>query len=280
MKPLLLLLVLANLLVFAWLQARPDLQPMVAEVEVPPRPAHVARLQLLSERPPLARPPASVAVDPRQAQRQSDESAAGEGATPVPEAEPVATAEAAVPPSAGAAEPRQQPPAGVTDELPDAAPEPSVPEPPRRLCHSVGPFDSAAAAEAAARTLEAGGWRAVQRVSEIQQPAGFWVYLPEMSREEAEATVEELVQKGVKDYFIGRENFVSLGIYRDQATAEKRQQEIRALGYRPKLEVRYRLQKIHWLDIEAQSGTGWEAARWAAFLDSHPGVHRQPLACE
>lgn len=291
MRYLVYLLLLANLGVFAWLYThQDDYRP--SQPIAPTLPAGVEPLVLLSERsnPPPEMPTEHVAVaavEPERTQEPSSEWAPEipPGTVPTPVEEPATqtpdeTADIAVPGDAEAdtAGPEQDVVTALADDQPTEESAPVAPLP--RVCQTIGPFVEREQAEAFTARLEALGQSPVQRSAQVEQPSGYWVYLPSMPRSEARRTVDELAAKGVKDYFLGRQNYISLGIFSDKRMAENRVREIGALGYRPQLEPRFVTREVFWLDFEESGPRYISAEQWRDLLEAQPDLRRQSLACE
>lgn len=266
MRALIGLLLLANLVLFAWWQMQPEPGP-----EPPPVPpalgSGVAELRLLSERP---------------------ASAVEAGQPPAVEPAPVAEA-VAVPESGETAVESEVPAASVDEEtMAASAPEETAPAPapevvsappPAPVCSTIGPFDTREAAEALAGELGGRGLEVELRMTRSREPAGYWVFLPVADRRAGQAAAERLVAAGVKDYFVGPD-FVSLGIYRDRATAERRNRELQAMGYDTRMERRFRKREVYWLDVREPGQAQLAAEDWAALQATHPDVQRQVNDCE
>ena len=263
MRALIGLLLLANLFLFAWWQMQPVPGPEAAPVPPPLGPG-VAELRLLGERPAAAveaRRPPVVAPEPVTQ------------AVPVPEADTAIglepTPASADEPAAAASMPEAAGPAAAVASVP--APEP--------LCSTIGPFDTRESAETLATELGGRGLAVELRPTRSREPAGYWVYLPVADRRAGQAAAERLVAAGVRDYFVGPD-FVSLGIYRDRATAERRDRELHALGYDTRMEPRFRNREVYWLDVREPAEARLGAEAWAALQATHPGARRQVNACE
>ena len=82
------------------------------------------------------------------------------------------------------------------------------------------------------------------------------------------------------DYFIGKQNYISLGIFRAKDKAGVRLKQIMDLGYKPILDQRYRIRTVHWLDVEAagQPLTGSEV--WEKVQAQHADIRVQRVSCE
>ncbi|WP_297526625.1 SPOR domain-containing protein [Thiohalobacter sp.] len=260
------LLLLANLLLFAWWQMQPEPGP-----EPSPRPPAlgpgVAALRLLSERPAAAveagRPPA---VEPET----------------VAETEPGGTGtETAIEPEAPVSPTDEQGTGAPAAEAPSPAPVPQIASAPpaQPVCSTIGPFDTREAAEALAAELGGRGLEVEMRMTYSREPAGYWVFLPVKDRHAGQAAAERLVAAGVKDYFVGPD-FVSLGIFRDRAAAERRDRELRAMGYETRMERRFRKREVYWLDVREPAQLRLAAEDWAALQATHPDVQRQVNDCE
>ncbi len=169
------------------------------------------------------------------------------------------------------------------DASPDT-PEPTTltepPLPPARHCQTIGPFMTQENMNVLVGELKLLDVEAVQRTVQMQQPSGYWVFLPAMPNADARRIVDELAEKGVEDYFLGRQNFISLGIFSDKRTAESRLRDITELGYDAHLEPRYRTREVYWLDLEEHGQDLISEDRWQALLGKQADVRRQSLACE
>lgn len=280
MKTAALALLLVNLVLFGWLYTHPQ-QKMDSVIRMPELPASVEPLVLLRER--AKADEAMAETPPAQAQAQAEpvqESAAQQA---IPERADIAVE--ATPATSDMPVPAQLPESGPGVPQPGApAAEPATDEPPPppagRVCQTIGPFPDRARAEAFMGELAALGREPSVRAAQIEQPSGYWVYLPSMPRAEVERIIADLAAKGVKDYFIGRQNFISLGVFSDKRSAETRVNEIAALGYSPSLEPRFLTREVFWVDLEEDSSERLDDADWDGLLDSLPDLRRQSVACE
>ena len=286
MKYLVYVLLLANLGVFAWLYTHQDdyrpAQPVATALPPPIEP-----LVLLNERnkPSSETPAVTSAAAPSE---PAPMPAPVQVTEPPPVSDPAPTAEGTVPDpgSLAAAEDTQAELTGpVREDMPDQTdtqpapdPEPAAPMP--RVCQTIGPFTESEMADAFSAQLTALGQSVVRRTAETEQPSGYWVYLPSMPRAEARRTIDELAVKGVKDYFLGRQNYISLGIFSDRRMAENRVREITGLGYRPQLEPRFVTREVYWLDFEENGPDYISAEQWRSLLEAQPELRRQTLTCE
>ncbi|HSH43180.1 MAG TPA: hypothetical protein VK973_13725 [Arenicellales bacterium] len=273
------ILILANLLLVAWWYPPPE--SVQQTPSAPPLPPGSERLVLLKEHD--ARVPAEKTG---QSISEASQAEAADEAVPVP---PVPQASEALPdlvqappvpdlipePDTEPVVPPEMPGAPDTEQESEAQPEPG----PVIVCLSVGPFADETGAKRLHKQLAAAGLDPRQRSESVQQPAGFWVYLSAMPRNEARAIVEDLRRRGVEDYFIGRQNFISLGIFTDRATAERRREEIEEYGYAPQVEQRFRSTGRYWLDLEAREPELPAEAQWDGWLEQYPEVRRETKPC-
>jgi hypothetical protein len=275
MKFVIYALVLANIVMAGWLYRHGDdyrdLPPAVV-----PNPSGSEPLRLLNERTTrdtrLSMPPLTdeLSVHP-PAQTQLP---ATDLMPPAQPTEPVmGAADSAVPES------KQDIPMTGDTQKPEArAPESA--SPPQRICQTVGPFADRRAVDTFVAKLSALGPKTAVREVQVEQPSGYWVYLPAMPRADAQRIVADFASKGVKDYFLGRQNFISLGVFSDKPSAEKRVEEIAALGYPSRLEPRFLTHQVYWVDLEELDNRPLSTSQWDTLMVEQTGIRRQPLSCE
>ncbi len=152
--------------------------------------------------------------------------------------------------------------------------------PPERICQTIGPLMKSADVDQITQQLKANDFEARQRSSKVREPSGYWVYLPSMPAAEARRIVSELDSKGMTDYFIGKQNYISLGIFRRKDQAQVRLEQVRALGYGPILDQRYRTRTVHWLDIEEIGQSLLASSVWQQIQVQHTDIRVQRVSCE
>ncbi len=120
-------------------------------------------------------------------------------------------------------------------------------------CVSVGAFRDLTEAVQASAALQAVGYFSRQRMEQGDVWLGYWVSVQNLgSREAAEKALAELVQRGISDAYIlpgPDSNTLSLGVFNDQARAQRRVDEIKALGLNAQLADRRRAGSVYWLDV-------------------------------
>ncbi len=130
-------------------------------------------------------------------------------------------------------------------------------------CRTIGPFPTQADLRVAMNALTPLTKRIQFHETRTTQTRGYWVYLPAMpTREQALATARSLSAKGVRDYYVvtagDQQNTISLGLFREPANAEKRRNEITALGFTPQTNTRTEDTPQYWIDAAVAAGDGFD----------------------
>lgn len=148
------------------------------------------------------------------------------------------------------------------------------------VCRTLGPFATQADMRAAMQVLTPQVRRIQYRNARATQSRGYWVYLPAVkSREEALGLARSLSSKGVRDYYVvtagEQQNTVSLGLFREQANAERRRAEITALGFAPEVIQRTEELPVYFVDYAMAGDATLDARARAAVA----GVAEQAVEC-
>ena len=130
---------------------------------------------------------------------------------------------------------------------------PAIPVAATALCLRFGPFDDAAARDAARPRLQALAQKLVARETQARSGRGWRVYMPPLaSREEAQELVEKIKATGIKDWYIianGSEaNSIALGRYGNEDSARRRQAQLAEKGFTARAESLGDTQPQWWLD--------------------------------
>jgi hypothetical protein len=142
------------------------------------------------------------------------------------------------------------------DEAAATAPKPVVATSAAALaCTSVGPFADLADASHAQAALRAAEFEPRQRLEQGELWVGYWVSVQNLvSREDAEDAVKMLSDSGITDVYLmpGTDpaNVLSLGVFSDYQRAQRRADEIRALGLEPRIDDRKRAGTVYWIDVD------------------------------
>jgi hypothetical protein len=122
-------------------------------------------------------------------------------------------------------------------------------------CTSVGPFAELAEAAQAQAALRGAGFNPRQRVEQGELWVGYWVSVQNIStRADAEDAVATLKSNDIDDVYLmpgGDPSYtLSLGVFSDYQRAQRRADEVRAVGLEPKVEDRKRAGSVYWLDVD------------------------------
>ncbi len=140
-------------------------------------------------------------------------------------------------------------------------------------CYSVGPILHRVDAEAIAAWARLQGVRATTRGDAEDNPIAYYrIYLPPFpSQGDAEHTAETLIAAGLTDLEVVYEgplkNAISLGVYKQEASARLRLDQLRELGVTPVLDVRRRERQRYVVEITGQGDNAWRTRFAQAFPD-------------
>lgn len=262
MRFLVYLLLVANLGLFAWIAVQPPQQP--PEYLPIPVPPGIEPLALLSERP---------------VKKQPGEPAIAEPVAEIPVGSVVSEGqdvEADEQPSKADNESVQ----ARLESMEQPAPGQPVVAQPEPVCRTVGPLMRKSEVDAISEMLAGAGYEVSLRGGEVREPSGYWVYMPAMPAREARRIVAKLDANGMKDYFIGKQNYISLGIFSRKDKAKLRLDEVEALGFDAILDQRYRTRNVFWLDIEDGEQPLLGSALWEQIQSEHTDIRVQRVSCE
>lgn len=149
------------------------------------------------------------------------------------------------------------------------------------VCLSIGPFQTQADMRATLNSLSPLVKRIQYRDDRATQSRGYWVFLAAMkNREEALGVARTLSSRGVRDYYVvtagDQLNTISLGLFREQANAERRKAEIAAMGFAPQLVQRTEELPVYWIDLaKARDST----VDWRSHVASASGLEERSIDC-
>ena len=255
MNWLLVVLVVANLLTFLWLSLHQQPRHATERVQTDAVTPEGARtIWLLSERDSM--PEVMTGTTPAE---QSQKNVAAQ-------LDPVTvTAEQDMP--------EQLDEAPGTDAVADLPPQPVD------VCQTIGPFKDRTASDSVVAWLKERGKEGSVRSGKVNVRIGYWVYLKSMPATEAGRIMQELKDKGVKDYNQNARNEISLGIYVKQQIAIRRQKSMEALGYTPLVKPLYRNRTRYWVDVRETEADMLSAEEWDLHLVNTPDSRRESMAC-
>jgi hypothetical protein len=173
-------------------------------------------------------------------------------------------ANAAPPPRIVLAREVETPPAAVREkkkpaprsEPTSSSSKPAVTaRPDAAVCSTVGPFADLADASQAQAALRSADFQPRQRLEQGELWVGYWVSVQNLkTREDAEDAIEILREGGITDVYLmpggDPANVLSLGVFSDYQRAQRRSEEVRALGLEPRIDDRKRAGTVYWIDVD------------------------------
>ena len=143
-------------------------------------------------------------------------------------------------------------------------------------CLALGPFEILDEVKAVSTRLDSLGLQPRQRIAEVREENGYWVYLPSMEHAAALEIAGMLDEQGDDEYFIGRDNVISLGTFKGISRAEMRLEQVRKLGLDAILEERFRTRDSYWLEFHMAPSAD---RGLSAILGENPQLQLHELAC-
>jgi hypothetical protein len=149
------------------------------------------------------------------------------------------------------------------------------------VCASIGPFPTQADMRTALNTLTPLVARIQYREASATETRGYWVYLPaQATRERALTLARQLSDKGVRDYYVvtagDQPNTISLGLFHDQANADKRRDEVAKLGFAPEVVARTEELPVYWIDFAEERDHPLD---WRAHVVAANELRQQSVRC-
>jgi hypothetical protein len=122
-------------------------------------------------------------------------------------------------------------------------------------CTSIGPFADLPQASQAQAALRAAGFEPRQHMEQGEIWAGYWVSVQGLAtRDAADAALKTLAANGIADVYVmpGSDppNVLSLGVFSDYQRAQRRVDEVRAIGLTPRIDDRKRAGSVYWIDVD------------------------------
>jgi hypothetical protein len=156
------------------------------------------------------------------------------------------------------APPAEAPRLLLASEAPAAPPLPTLRLADGLECVSLGPFLDLTEAARASTGLREAGLEPRQRAKEGAVWNGYWVSLAGLAdATDAEQIVERLRAAGIGDAYVMPTDdevpTISLGLFTEQPRALRRMDEVRALGFEPRIEERQRSGTVYWIDVDVSS---------------------------
>ena len=139
----------------------------------------------------------------------------------------------------------------------EPAPSGAVAQDEALSCMSIGPFADLPQASQAQAALRAAGFQPRQHAEQGELWAGYWVSVQGLAtREAAESALRMLMGSGISDVYLmpGSDppNVLSLGVFSDYQRAQRRVDEVHALGLTARIDDRKRAGSVYWIDVDLQ----------------------------
>jgi len=117
-------------------------------------------------------------------------------------------------------------------------------------CQALGPFLAESELKQFEQRLDRLGLTAKTRTRYQREQVGYTVLLPSAGYEESLQNKRRLEKANITVSFIGVNNVLSLGAFRDKSRAEKILARAQALGLEPHIEPGYAKRSTYWLVIQ------------------------------
>ena len=148
-------------------------------------------------------------------------------------------------------------------------------------CTTLGPFTTAADMRAAMQALSPQVARIQYREEQVSRSHGYWVYLPAApNREAALDDARRLAAKGINDYYVvtagDTQNTISLGLFNDQANADRRLATVTREGFPARVEQRIDTAPTYWLDYAVPPDATFD---WRTWLPNRDDLQAKSIDC-
>lgn len=133
-----------------------------------------------------------------------------------------------------------------------------VPPGPGVECYTVGPLQNEDDISALAAWFNAQGSQAKLRDDERREVVSTWVFLPpHATREDADRKVRAMQTANIDDIYViprgDMANAISLGLYTQDDSLQRRVSELEARGFSPSVLPRYKTVTASWFDVVTNS---------------------------
>ena len=152
-----------------------------------------------------------------------------------------------------------QPPAQIPDtheEIASVSLDEALALPPEtdRECYTIGPLENEDDISALGTWFSAQGSQATLRSDERREVSSTWVYLPPLeSRDAADDRMREMQAASIDDIYViprgDMANAISLGLYSQNETLQRRVSQLEERGFTPSVLPRYRTATASWFDV-------------------------------
>ena len=143
-------------------------------------------------------------------------------------------------------------------------------------CQALGPFLAESGMKAFEKRLDRRGLTARPQTRYEKEQVGYTVLLPVREYEEALQIKRRLEKENITANFIGGDNILSLGAFKDKSRAERTLARAQALGLAPHLERGYANRSTYWLVIEKRDNPDKSLA---GLTRKHSGLRVEDMVC-
>jgi hypothetical protein len=143
-------------------------------------------------------------------------------------------------------------------------------------CQALGPFLAESGLKAFEKRLGRLGVTARSQIRYQREQVGYTVLLPVREYEEALQIKRRLEKENITVNFIGMDNVLSLGAFRDKSLAEKTLARAQRLGLAPRLEPGYAKRSSYWLVFQRREN---QDKGLAGLTRKNPDLRVEEMAC-
>ena len=143
-------------------------------------------------------------------------------------------------------------------------------------CQALGPFLAQSELTKFEKRLDRLGLTARSQTRYQREQVGYTVLLTSAGYEEALQKKRRLEKGDITAFFIGMNNTLSLGAFRDKSRAETILARAQALGLHPRIEPGYAKRSTYWLVIQGHED---QDESLAGLTRKHSGLRLENMAC-
>jgi len=153
----------------------------------------------------------------------------------------------------------------------------------KELCMMIGPLQDEQQAPQLKERLKALGLAAESLSVDIEGAPDYWVIVsPAEGKKEALQTLRELQAKNIESYLIPQgdmANAISLGVFGQEANAEKQKEELSLLGYPIEVRAKPHSYKEEWLVLGGEDAQQLGDEIWLGIQEDFPDLEKRPGYC-
>jgi hypothetical protein len=143
-------------------------------------------------------------------------------------------------------------------------------------CQALGPFLTESELKPFEKHLERLGLTAEPQIRYQREMVGYTVLMPSVEYEEALQVKRRLEKENIAASFIGVDNVLSLGVFRDKSHAEKTLARAQVLELDPHIEPSYARRSAYWLVFQRADKQDEELA---GLTRNNSGLRVEAMAC-